>query len=43
MKKKEYMKPTAQVVELKQQLTLLAGSGEPQDAEHSDYESEEWP
>ena len=27
MKKKEYEKPTMQVVELKQQLALLAGSG----------------
>ena len=43
MKKKEYMQPATQVVELRHQPTLLAGSGVPQDAEHSDYESEEWP
>ena len=39
MKKKEYKRPTMQVVQLKQQPTLLAGSA-PNQASFEDYEED---
>ena len=38
MRKKEYERPTMQVVELKQQLALLAGSAVTQSGSIADYE-----
>ena len=43
MKRKDYEKPTMQVVKLQHQTHLLAGSGEEtQQAQREDYESLEW-
>jgi len=44
MKRRDYMKPAMQVVELKHQCHILAGSGGEQQrgGQRQDYESYEW-